>query len=223
MPDLLGGIGYTWPWYATGFAAYLVGSVPFGLLLTKWAGLGDIRHVGSGNIGATNVMRTGRRGLAGATLLLDGAKGALAVLAAGYYGPDFKAIAAVGVVVGHMAPIWLRFRGGKGVATSLGVMFALSWPVAIAACLTWLALVVTTRISSVGALVAIPLAPVYLVLILYGQGKSYLPYWLPGLPQFVEVLGLIAVLVLLKHIGNVKRLIVGTEPRIGNGSKSIRS
>src|SRR5260221_13695659 len=119
MPGLLGDFSFTWPYYAAAIAGYLLGSIPFGLLLTRGAGLGDIRQIGSGNIGATNVLRTGNKGLAAATLLLDGAKGAAAVLIAGHWGPDMMIMAGGGAMVGHLFPLWLRFRGGKGVATAL--------------------------------------------------------------------------------------------------------
>src|SRR5882672_4189340 len=126
---------------------YLIGSIPFGWLLTKLAGLGDIRSIGSGNIGATNVLRTGNKKLAALTLLLDGGKGALAVLAAATMGPDMAVVAGAAAVIGHLFPVWLRFRGGKGVATGLGVWLALAWPVGVAACATWLIVASLTRLS----------------------------------------------------------------------------
>ncbi len=215
MPDLLGSLTYTWPFYAAGLVAFLIGAVPFGLLLTRLAGLGDIRAVGSGNIGATNVLRTGRKGLAALTLLLDGGKGTVAVLAGGYYGPDFEVITGVAVVAGHMFPPWLRFRGGKGVATSLGALFALSWPVALVTCATWLLVAFTTRFSSLAALIAVALAPAWLAAMLALQNTGALPYWLPGLDQFVPVLIVLAVLVIAKHHANIGRLLRGEEPRIG--------
>src|SRR5579885_3795086 len=132
MPGLLGGFDYTWPYYLGAALGYLLGSIPFGLLLTRAAGLGDIRRIGSGNIGATNVLRTGRRGLAAATLLLDAGKGALAVAVAWKFGPSFAAAAALAAVLGHVFPVWLRFKGGKGVATSAGVLLAYNPPVALA-------------------------------------------------------------------------------------------
>src|SRR5512145_1780203 len=122
MPEPLGGFGYLWPYWAAAIGGYLVGSIPFGLLLTRLAGLGDIRSIGSGNIGATNVLRTGRRGLAAATLLLDGGKGGLAAGLGLVYGPDMAVLAGAGAIVGHVLPVWLGFRGGKGVATALGVL-----------------------------------------------------------------------------------------------------
>lgn len=180
--------------------AYLVGSVPFGLLLTRLAGLGDVRRLGSGNIGATNVLRTGRRDLAAATLLLDGLKGAVAVLGCtALFGAG--AVAAVAAVIGHCAPVWLGFRGGKGVATALGVALALDWRVGLACCLAWLLVAGLSRISSAGALAAIVLAPVLAAMLQ--------PWPVPA------GLGVIALIVVLRHRANIGRLLAGTEPRIG--------
>ncbi|TAD90768.1 MAG: glycerol-3-phosphate 1-O-acyltransferase [Alphaproteobacteria bacterium] len=183
------------------FGAYLLGSIPFGLLLTRMAGLGDIRAIGSGNIGATNVLRTGRKGLAAATLLLDGLKGAVAVLIAGRYGPDMAAIAALAAVIGHIFPVWLGFRGGKGVATALGVWFALAWPVALALCAIWAGMAAVFRISSLAALTAVVASP--------------LLAWMLADALRAEVALLMAVLVVFKHHANIRRLIAGTEPKIG--------
>ncbi len=183
-------------------AAYLAGSVPFGLLLTRLAGLGDLRAIGSGNIGATNVLRTGRRGLAAATLLLDGAKGLLAVVVAGLAcGATGAGVAAVCVVLGHCFPVWLRFRGGKGVATGLGAMLGLDWRVGVAACAAWLVAAGLSRISSVGALAAVAAG---------GLAAAALLGW-PG----SVAAGLVAGLVAGRHHGNIGRLVAGTEPRIG--------
>jgi glycerol-3-phosphate acyltransferase PlsY len=214
MPDLLGGLAYTWPFYAAIPIAYLVGSIPFGVILTRLAGLGDVRAIGSGNIGATNVLRTGRKGLAALTLLLDIGKGALAVLVAGYYGPDFEVIAGLSAVVGHMFPPWLRFRGGKGVATGLGVLIAVSWPVAVAVCLVWLVVAALSRYISLASMVSVIAAPALLWLMLEAQRGEALPYWLPGLPQHVEMLVGLAVLVVLRHHANIRRLLTGSESRI---------
>jgi glycerol-3-phosphate acyltransferase PlsY len=185
------------PVLATILSAYLLGSIPFGLLLTRAAGLGDIRHIGSGSIGATNVLRTGRKGLAAATLLLDAAKGVLAAALLVPHGP-----AALCVVVGHCAPVWLRFRGGKGVATGLGALCGLDWRLAVLACLAWLATAALTRRSSAGALAACAAAPVAAAL-------------LPGAPVWPVVA--IALIVIVRHRANIGRLVAGTEPAIGAG------
>lgn len=191
-----------WPLaLAVAAGAYLLGSIPFGLLLTRIAGLGDIRAIGSGNIGATNVLRTGNKGLAALTLLLDGGKGALAVLIAWRFFPELAQLAGGAAVVGHLYPVWLRFKGGKGVATTLGVWLALIWPVGLSACLVWLAMAALFRLSSLAALVSIALAP--------------LGAWLLG-DDWSTALGLaLAVLVAIKHRGNIERLIAGKEPKIG--------
>jgi acyl phosphate:glycerol-3-phosphate acyltransferase len=183
---------------------YLVGSVPFGLLLTRAAGLGDIRSIGSGNIGATNVLRTGRKELAAATLLLDAAKGALPVLlAARFLGPLAALAAGFAALVGHVAPVWLRFRGGKGVATGLGVLLAAAWPVGLFAVVVWIAVAAVVRFSSLSALAAFAAAPVLAGLL--GQTR-------------IAVLALaLAAVVFLRHHENIRRLLAGTEPRIGAG------
>ncbi len=186
----------------TGLVAYLLGSIPFGLVLTRLAGVGDIRQVGSGNIGATNVLRTGRRGLAAGTLVLDAAKGAVAVsLAAFVFGPGLAPLAAIAAVVGHCFPVWLGFRGGKGVATGLGVLLALWWPIGLAACLAWAAGAAITRISSVAALLSMLAGAVVGCLVLRT------PFWLAPV--------LVALLVAVRHHANVARLLAGSEPRIG--------
>jgi glycerol-3-phosphate acyltransferase PlsY len=189
--------------FATGALAYLLGSVPFGLLLTRAAGLGDIRAIGSGNIGATNVLRTGKKGLAAGTLLLDGAKGALAVQLTGLFlGVWLMPLAAVAAVVGHCFPVWLRFRGGKGDATGLGVLLALDWRVGLGACLAWLIGFALTRMSSAGAIAAFLAAPVLSALLSP-------PYW------WVAPLG-IALLIIRRHEANIRRILAGTEPRVGS-------
>jgi glycerol-3-phosphate acyltransferase PlsY len=205
MPDPLGGFAYTWPYYVAAIAGYLIGSIPFGLILTRLAGLGDIRAIGSGNIGATNVLRTGNKALAVLTLLLDIGKGALAVLLAGHYGPDMAVLAAGGAVIGHIAPIWLGFKGGKGVATALGVLTALAWPVGVLCALTWLIVAAVGRISSLAALIAMAAAPVYAYLLVD--------------PQRAELALFVGILVWVRHYENILRLLKGEEPRIG-GSKS---
>jgi len=201
MPGLLGGFAYTWPYYAAAIAGYLLGSIPFGLLVTRAAGLGDIRKIGSGNIGATNVLRTGHRGLAAATLLLDGGKGALAVLIARHWGPDTAILAGCGALIGHLYPLWLRFKGGKGVATSLGVLLALDWRIGLIGCGTWLLVAAAFRYSSLAALCAVALAPIVA--------------WFIATRQVAAVALLIAALVWLRHHQNIRRLLGGQEPRIG--------
>jgi glycerol-3-phosphate acyltransferase PlsY len=182
---------------------YLLGSIPFGLLLTRAAGLGDIRTIGSGNIGATNVLRTGNRTLAAATLLLDGLKGAAAVLVAQTLaGPEAGLWAGFGAVLGHCFPVWLRFRGGKGAATAYGVLIAAAWPVGLLAGAIWLAMAKVVRISSASALASFALAPVLALL-------------LADRPTAVLALA-IAVVVFIRHHENIRRLLAGTEPRIGS-------
>ena len=185
----------------TAALAYLLGSIPFGLVLTRLAGYGDIRRIGSGNIGATNVLRTGSKKLAALTLLLDLAKGAAAVLVARRFGPDVTALAAVFVFLGHLYPVWLRFKGGKGVATAGGIVLAYSWPVGVAALATWLAVAVATRYSSLAALTACALAPLYTWLITRDMRTT-------------EVILALAVIVILRHHGNIRRLLKGEESRI---------
>ena len=182
---------------------YLLGSVPFGLLLTRAAGLGDIRAIGSGNIGATNVLRTGRRGLAAATLILDGLKGAAAVVAGIVTAEAMGGLlAGLAAVLGHLFPVWLRFRGGKGVATGLGVTLA-AWPEAgLAACAVWLTAAAMTRISSVGALAAFVAAP-----LVAWSGDAP--------PEIANLVLMVGILVWLRHHANIGRLLAGREPRIG--------
>ena len=183
-------------------AAYLLGSVPFGLLLTRLFGAGDLRAIGSGNIGATNVLRTGRKGLAAATLLLDLAKGAAAVVLARALFPGSEALAAFAAVIGHCFPVWLRFNGGKGVATTMGVALGLAWPIGLAYAAVWLGVLAVTRISSVGGMCAVIAAPIAALLV--------------GEAAYAPVLGAIALLVLWLHRANIARLRTGTEPRIGS-------
>lgn len=189
----------------TAILSYLLGSIPFGVVITRALGLGDLRQIGSGNIGATNVLRTGNKGAAAATLLLDAAKGGVAVLVArAMVGPDAAQIAGLAAFLGHLYPVWLGFRGGKGVATFLGTLLALAWPAGLAACATWLATAAVGRISSLAALVASALAPVWL--------------WLLGYPQMVGLSILLAALVFIRHAANIARIRAGTEPRIGRKS-----
>jgi len=186
---------------------YLLGSIPFGLLLTRIAGLGDIRGIGSGNIGATNVLRTGRKGLAAGTLVLDGVKGAAAVLIARafVYDVDIALFAGLAAVLGHLFPVWLNFKGGKGVATGLGVLIAAAWPIGLTACAVWLIVAATTRRSSLAALAAFASAPIAALIV-----EDF---------PVVKLAFTIAVLVFVRHQGNIRRLLAGTEPRIG-GSKT---
>ena len=188
------------PLLAAGILGYLLGSIPFGLLLTRFAGHGDIRGIGSGNIGATNVLRAGGKGLAALTLALDLAKGTVAVMIASGWGREAALVAAGCVILGHMFPIWLGFRGGKGGATGLGVLIALAWPVALIAALLWLATAVLFRYSSLAALVAAVLS------------AGLAPMLVDRMTAFV-IAG-IALLIILRHHANIRRLIAGTESRI---------
>jgi acyl phosphate:glycerol-3-phosphate acyltransferase len=203
MPDPISW-GLVWKFYlAALIGGYLLGSIPFGLIITRLAGAGDIRKVGAGNIGATNVLRTGNKLLALLTLLGDGLKGSLAVVLAAMWGPDTAVIAAFGAFIGHCFPVWLKFRGGKGVATYLGLLLGLSWMTFIAAALVWLITAALTRYSSLSALVATAAAPVILYLKVDVQ-----------LAQLFFVLTLI---LWLRHRQNIARLASGTEGRIGAG------
>ncbi len=186
----------------TAVLAYLVGSIPFGLLLARAMGLGNLRKIGSGNIGATNVLRTGNKKAAALTLLLDAVKGAVPVLLARILlGEDAAQVAGLAAFLGHLFPVWIGFRGGKGVATFLGVVLALAWPVGVAACVAWLVVAYATRYSSLSALVAAALSPVWA--------------WVLGYQQMVGLILLLVVLIFLRHHENITRLIAGTESRIG--------
>lgn len=262
MPATVGTFTAAWPFLAVFLGAYLVGSIPFGLILTRMAGLGDIRQIGSGNIGATNVLRTGNKTIAALTLVLDGAKGAGPVLVAqALGGPDHAVVAASGALLGHLLPLWLsldglhpllvalsclailligvmvmlagpgalaligpailiavsfRAWGGKGVATGLGVLLAICWPVGVLACLTWLLAALLFRTSSLAALLAFLLAPVY---------AWALARWpLGGEPradmQQMELAILVAVPIVLRHHTNIRRLLRGEEPKIGRKAAS---
>lgn len=182
---------------------YLLGSIPFGLFFAWISGGGDVRKIGSGGIGATNVLRTGKKWPAAATLFFDAAKGAAAILLAGHFwGQDASIAAALGVILGHLFPAWLKFKGGKGVATAFGVLLTFHWPVGLIAAATWLGVAVITRLSSLSALVTCLVAPVAMYLL--------------GQTAYVTVTAVIAALVIVMHHANIRRLLNGTEPRIGS-------
>jgi glycerol-3-phosphate acyltransferase PlsY len=184
---------------------YLLGSIPFGLILTRAAGEPDVRTIGSGNIGATNVLRTGRKGLAAATLLCDAFKGTAAILLAAHYAtPDAALVAGFGAFLGHLFPVWLKFKGGKGVAVYIGVLIGLYWPGALIFCAIWLSVAALSRYSSLAALVASALTPLAL--------------WLLGQPNAAALFALLSALLWIMHRANIARLIAGTESRIGRSS-----
>ena len=180
---------------------YLLGSIPFGLLLTRAAGLGDVRSIGSGNIGATNVLRTGNKGLAATTLLLDMLKGTAAVLVAGNYGAEPAIAAGLGAFIGHLFPVWLAFKGGKGVATYIGVLFGLMWQVGLLFLAIWIAVAFAFRYSSLSALTACVVIPIVL--------------WFLDRPDLAILFAVMSVIVFIKHRANISRLIAGTEGKIG--------
>jgi len=180
---------------------YLLGSIPFGLLLTRAAGLGDVRTIGSGNIGATNVLRTGNKGLAAATLILDMLKGTAAVLIAGFYGTEFAIAAGLGAFLGHLFPVWLGFKGGKGVATYIGVLAGLMWQAALLFGAVWIVVALAMRYSSLSALIACVVTPIALYL------------W--GRPDLATLFAGLSVVVFVKHRANIARLLAGTEGKIG--------
>ncbi len=181
---------------------YLLGSIPFGLVLTKLAGTQDLRSIGSGNIGATNVLRTGRKGLAAATLILDALKGTAAVIIGGYLGgADAAMLAGLAAFLGHLFPVWLKFRGGKGVAVYIGILIGLFWPAAILFCLIWLAMAFALRYSSVSALTASVITPIFL--------------WWFGHAALATMFAALTLLLIFMHRENIKRLMTGTEGKIG--------
>jgi glycerol-3-phosphate acyltransferase PlsY len=181
---------------------YLLGSIPFGLVLTRLAGTADLRSIGSGNIGATNVLRTGRKGLAAATLLCDMLKGTVAVLIASWLGgADAAMLAALGAFLGHLFPVWLKFRGGKGVAVYIGVLIGLFWPAAVLFCALWLVMALLSRYSSLAALVASVVTPIYL-------------WWLGHL-ALALLFALLTLLLFYVHRENIRRLLAGSEGKIG--------
>jgi glycerol-3-phosphate acyltransferase PlsY len=188
-------------WVVAILLGYFIGSIPFGLLLAKAAGKGDIRKIGSGSTGATNVLRTGSKGLAAAVLILDLAKGLAAVLVGWRWFPDAVSGAALAAVVGHCFPVWLGFKGGKGVATNAGVSFGLGWPIGVAYGAVWLAVLALGQISSVAGMSAVIAAVIAAAVLGYGR--------------FVPVLAVIALLVIWLHRSNIKRLVAGEEPKVG--------
>jgi glycerol-3-phosphate acyltransferase PlsY len=197
--------GYSWPYILTAFiGGYSIGSVPFGLLFTKMSGLGDIREIGSGNIGATNVLRTGKKGIAAATLSADIIKGVFAALIGTQFGPDIAVVAALGAFLGHLFPIWLKFQGGKGVATAIGIIFALSWQTGFIAIGIWVLAAALFRYSSLAAL--------------FGAVAAPIAAWWLATPQLVEFFAVIAILIWIRHHANIKRLIKGDETKIGSKS-----
>ena len=202
IPDMTSGLGVLG---LVAAAAYLLGSVPFGIVMTRLFGLGDLRQIGSGNIGATNVLRTGNKMAAALTLILDAGKGGIAVVIARVLvGEDAAQVAGLAAFVGHCFPVFLGFKGGKGVATFIGTLLALWWPAGIAACLTWLLVAAVSRISSLSALVAAVTSPVWIQLL--------------GRPEAVLLCVLLAALIVIRHRDNIRRLQDGTEPKIGRKS-----
>ncbi|MGL5115318.1 MAG: glycerol-3-phosphate 1-O-acyltransferase PlsY [Beijerinckiaceae bacterium] len=201
MPDPISW-SFSWPYYLAALVfGYLCGSIPFGLIITRLAGTEDIRGIGSGSIGATNVLRTGRKSLAAGTLLGDALKGTVAVLVAGMWGPWTAIIAGLGAFLGHLFPVWLKFKGGKGVATYIGILLALSWKGLLVFAVAWLSVAALTRYSSLASLVASAITPVAL--------------WWFGLREEAELFLLMAVLVYFAHRANIQRLLAGTEGKIG--------
>jgi glycerol-3-phosphate acyltransferase PlsY len=195
------------PYYTAALAfGYLLGSIPFGLILTRLAGTQDVRAIGSGNIGATNVLRTGRKGLAAATLLCDMLKGTAAVLVTHhFFGPDLAILAGIGAFFGHIFPVWLKFKGGKGVATYIGVLLALAWKGALAFGIVWAAIAALTRYSSLAALVASAATPFFL--------------WFNGDLQEAQVFAVLTVVIFLTHRANIARLLTAREGKIGQGAE----
>ena len=197
----------TWAHLVVALLAYLLGSIPFGLVLTRLAGLGDIRKIGSGNVGATNVLRTGNKPLALLTLALDAGKGGIAALIAyhvypgGENGLDFAIVAGITAVIGHNFPLWLRFQGGKGIATTLGTLLAVAWPIGLSACLTWALVAAVSRYSSLAALVSLAASPFYAL------------YF--GSEKVASLAIILAILAILRHHENIRRLLKGEEDKIG--------
>lgn len=206
MPDPISW-EFSWPYYLAALAfGYLLGSIPFGLVITRAAGLGDIRNIGSGNIGTTNVLRTGKKSLAAATLLGDALKGTVAVLIVNHlYGMEMALVTGLGAFLGHLFPVWLKFKGGKGVATYLGILLGLYFPVALAFAVIWVGMAALFRYSSLSALTASLLTPVLLYIL--------------GQVQMAEMFALMSLLLWVKHHENIRRLVTGKESKIGAKSK----
>ena len=193
----MAGIDALW----AGIIGYFLGAIPFAMILTKLGGAGDLRSIGSGNIGATNVLRTGRKGLAALTLILDLLKGTAAVLIARHFFPGTEMVAAAAAFFGHLYPVWIGFKGGKGLATYAGILFGLHWPLGLGYGAVWLLALAATRISSVAGMAAAVAAPILA--------------WVAGKEEFVAVLAAISLIAIIKHRGNISRLIAGTEPKVG--------
>jgi acyl phosphate:glycerol-3-phosphate acyltransferase len=192
------------------FLAYLLGSIPFGILITKAMGLGDLRQIGSGNIGATNVLRTGNKAAAAATLILDAAKGGVAVLIARWlFAEDAAQLAGLAAFLGHLYPVWAKFKGGKGVATFLGIILALNWHVGLGLCAVWLVTAIISRTSSIAALLAAATTPMWMIY--FGDG------------HFLILSLILTVLIYMRHSENLKRLKAGTEPKIGQKRDPVES
>jgi glycerol-3-phosphate acyltransferase PlsY len=200
MPDPLGSFDYTWPFYLALVLGYLLGSIPFGLLLVRLAGQGDIRNIGSGNIGATNVLRTGRKALAAGTLLLDGGKGTIVTVLGLQYGADIAILSAGGALIGHCFPVWLKFKGGKGVATGIGILLGFSLLLGGVAIMIWLLVATVFRYSSLAAILVFILCPLVALFIMD--------------QQHAEFTGFMAVLIVARHFENILRLVRGQESKI---------
>lgn len=211
MVEPLGGIQFSWPFGLALLIGYLFGSLPTGLFVTRFAGLGDIRKIGSGNIGSTNVLRTGRKDLALITLIGDVLKGAVPVWFGWRFGQDIAVLAALGAVFGHCFPIWLKFRGGKAVATGGGALIMLSWPIGVVTIIAWLIIAFATRLSSLAALVAVTVATITAwILANYPLGEHYYSD-----VQRFQAVALIGLLIIVRHHANIRRLLTGQEPRFG--------
>ena len=205
MPDPLGSFDYTWPFYLALVFGYFVGSIPFGWILVRFAGQGDIRNVGSGNIGATNVLRTGRKALAAATLVLDGGKGTIVTVLGLQYGADIAILSAGGALIGHCFPVWLKFKGGKGVATGIGILLGFSLLLGATAIIIWILVAIVFRYSSLAAILTFISGPLFALLIID--------------QQHAEFTGFMAILIVGRHLQNILRLARGQESKISISKK----